>query len=164
MPDKELMITKVKNIYIMLLHAISKENISMVDHFLDDKLTDKYKKIIENNKKNNVKQVFRQLNITNLKIVEENDKFVTLEGITRYIGYKVNRQNNKYVSGDNLTRITKTIILKFRKNDINNKYVFNCPYCGAGLNINDSSICSYCGMAVDERFSPYVLCFTNLNF
>ena len=42
MTDKAMMVTKAKNIYIMLLHAISKENMSIVDHYLDDKLTQQY--------------------------------------------------------------------------------------------------------------------------
>ena len=157
MENQAMIITKVKNIYIMLLHAISKENISMVDHFLDDKLTNKYKEIIENNIKNNVKQVYRQLNITNLNIVKEDDDGITLEGTTRYISYFVNRKNNKYVSGDNINRITKHIVLKFRKNKIENKSLYNCPNCGAGLNINATGICSYCGETMDENYSPYVL-------
>ena len=47
MENQAMMISKVKNMYIMLLHAISKENISMVDHFLDDELTEKFKLTIE---------------------------------------------------------------------------------------------------------------------
>lgn len=161
MTNQAMMITKVKNIYIMLLHAISKENISMVDHFLDDELTIKYKQIIENNIKNNVKQVYRQPNITNLNIVKEDEDYVTLEGTTRYISYFVNRKNNKYVSGDNINRITKNIVLKFKKNKIENKSLYNCPGCGAGLNVNTTGICSYCGATMKDSFSPYVLCSIN---
>jgi len=157
MPNHEMMITKVKNIYIMLLHAISKENISIVDHYLDDELTKKIKIMIDNNMKNNIKQVYRQPNISNLNIIDEDNEFVTFEADIKYIGYCVNRTTNKYISGDNKTRIFQTVILKFRKNNIESKSLFSCPNCGAGLNVNESSICSYCGVAVDERFSPYVL-------
>ena len=159
MNNQAMMITKVKNIYIMLLHAISKENISIVDHYLDDALSSKYKKIIENNIKNNVRQVYRQANITDLNIIEEDDNFVTFEAKTRHIEYFVNRKNNKFVSGDNTTRISKTTILKFRKNNIKTKTLYNCPNCGAGLKINSSGICSYCGISLDDKFSPYVLCY-----
>jgi HD superfamily phosphohydrolase len=141
----------------MLLHAISKENISIVDHYLDDKLTKHLKEIIANNVKKNIKQIFRQPNISNLNIIQEDNEYVTIEGLTRYISYYTNRQTNKYVSGDNKNRITKTIVLKFRKNNIKSKSFYSCPNCGAGLNINLSAICSYCGLAVDERFSDYVL-------
>ena len=158
MNNQEMMVTKVKNIYIMLLHAISKENISIVDHCLEDTLTQRFNEIILNNIKNNVKQVYRQLNITNLNIIEEDNEYVTLEGTVRYISYFVNRQTNKYVSGDNKTRINKQVVLMFRKNNIESRQLYKCPKCGAGLNINTSSICSYCDSVVDERFSPYVLC------
>lgn len=157
MNNQAMMITKVKNIYIMLLHAISKENILMVDHYLDDSLTSKFKKTIENNIKNNVRQVYRQPNITNISIVEEDDNYVTLTALVRYISYFVNRKNNKYASGDNENRISKTVILKFKKNNIETKTLYNCPNCGAGLKINSSGTCSYCGVSVDERFSQFVL-------
>lgn len=161
MEDNAMMITKVKNIYIMLLHAISKENIAMVDHFLDDELTKKYKEIINKNISNNIRQVYRQLNITNLKIINEDNEFVTFQGLTRYISYFVDRKNNKYVSGDNVNRISKTVILKFRKNDSKSKKLYNCPNCGAGMKINTTGICSYCGTTLDDKYTPYVLCSIN---
>lgn len=158
MVNQAMMITKIKNIYIMLLHAISKEDISIVDHYLDDALTNKYKEIIENNKKNNVRQVYRQPNISNVSVITENDEYVTFECDIKYISYLVDRKTNKFVSGDNKNRISKTVDLVFRKNSVEKKVIYYCPNCGAGLKINSTGICSYCGITVDERFSPYVLC------
>ncbi len=51
MENKALFISKVKNIYIMLMEAITNENIDSVDLFLDDTLTKKYRSIVEANKK-----------------------------------------------------------------------------------------------------------------
>ena len=161
MTNDAMMITKIKNIYIMLLHAISKENISIVDHYLDDNLTEKFRAIIENNINNNVKQVYRQLNISDLSVLQEDENYITFEGTAKYITYFVNRKNNKFVSGDDKTRVSKSLILKFRKNTVQSKVLFKCPNCGAGLTINASSLCPYCGGSIDERFSPYVLCEIN---
>ena len=158
MPNQALTISKVKNIYIMLLHAISKETISMVDHYLDDKLTKKIKLDIENNIKNNVRQVFRLPNITGVTAINEDSNHVTFQCKVRYITYYVNRKTNKHVSGDKENCITKSILLKFKKNNTKHQTLYSCPTCGAGLEINASSICPYCNMAIDERFSPYVLC------
>jgi hypothetical protein len=142
----------------MLLNAISKENISMVDHYLDNSLTEKYKKIIENNIKNNKKQVFRQPNISNIYTMQENEQYITFQATVKYISYYVNRKTNKLIEGDDKTRITKTVVLKFRKNNVASKTLYNCPSCGAGLNINSTAICTYCNAPLDERFSQYVLC------
>lgn len=157
MNNKALMISKVKNIYIMLLHAISKENLSIVDHCLDDEFKNRINKMIEENKKNNLKQVFRQQNISNLVILEEDNESLTIQGEIKHISYLVNRKNNKIVSGDNQTRITKNVVLKFRKNDVKTKTLYQCPTCGGGLNINSTGICPYCGQALDDDFCPYVL-------
>jgi len=158
MNNQAMIISKVKHIYIMLLHSISKENISIVDHYLDDSLTQTIKKNIENNIKNNVKQVYRLPNISNLSIIQEDNEHITFNSTVKYIKYLVDRKTNKYVSGDNKNRVTKIAILKFRKNNLNSKILFNCPSCGAGLNINKTSICPYCDASLDERYSPYVLC------
>ena len=157
MTDKAMMVTKAKNIYIMLLHAISKENMSIVDHYLDDKLTQQYTEMIENYKKNNVKQLFRQPNISQMSVLNETNDSITFQAEVRYITYFVNRKNNKFASGDDKTRITKKVTLKFKKSNNTDRTVIHCPDCGAALNINASAICTYCGIAVDERFSDLVL-------
>ena len=153
-----MMISKVKNIYIMLLHAISKENIAMVDHFLDDNLTEKIKKIIETNKAKNLKQLFRLPNISNLVMIREDNEYLTIQAEIKHITYFVNRQTNKYICGDRQTRITENVYFKLRKNNNVERSIIQCPSCGAALNINKTAICSYCGIDVDERFSDYVLC------
>ena len=114
--------------------------------------------MIENNIKNNVRQVYRQPNITNISVVEEDDNYVTLRAQIRYISYFVNRKNGKFASGDDKNRISQIKILKFRKNNLKSQTLYSCRHCGAGLNINISAICSYCGSPADERFSQYVLC------
>lgn len=158
MNNQAMMVTKVKNIYIMLLHAISKENISIVDHYIDDDLATKINNYIENNKTNNVKQVFRQQNISNVDILNESDDCITIRADIKHITYFVDRTSNNYVYGDNQTRKKNTITLKFRKNNIQAKAIIHCPSCGAGLKINNSAICSYCGESLDESYSHYVLC------
>ena len=158
MNNNAMMITKVKNIYIMLLHAISKENIDMVDLYLDDKLTEHFKKLVANNIKNNIKEVFRQPNISDVYIINEDNEYITFETKIRYINYQVNRTTNKHVSGDNKTRISNIVHLTFRKNNTTSKALYKCPNCGVSLKINAGGVCSYCDSVIDERFSPFVLC------
>ena len=162
MINEALTIGKVKNIIIMLLHAITKDNISMVDHFLDDNLTAKIDQVIGNNIKNNVKQKFDLLNISHVsKLSEDNGKAVFSAKI-RFCDYKVNRKTNKVVSGDSNSTVTHDVILSFKHNNVEQRAVYNCPYCGAGISINTTSICSYCKKPVDERYSEYVL--TNITY
>ena len=157
MQNQAMTITKIKNIYIMLLHAISKENISIVDHYLDDKLKIKINEWMETNKQNNIKIVFRQQNIANLVILQEDEHNIVFQAEIRHISYYVNRQNNKLVSGDKENRITKKVILKFRKNQVTNKTVIHCPNCGATLQINTTGICDYCQKSLNDKYSQFVL-------
>ena len=58
---------------------------------------------------------------------------------------------------DKLSAEFQNIIDKNIKNNIKPSSQYACPGCGAGIQINTTSICSYCGSSIDERFSPYVL-------
>jgi len=162
MKNEAITISKVKNIIIMLLHAITKENISIVDHFLDDNLTASIDKIIKENIKNNVKQKFGLLNISQVSKQGEIDGTIVFSAIIRFCDYKVNRKNNQVVEGDEFKKTTHNVFLHFKHSNIKPKSLYNCPFCGAGLSINTTSLCQYCKRPVDERYSEYVL--TNIKY
>ena len=157
MENEELNISKIKNIYIMLLTAIAEDNIDRVDHFLDDTLANRYREIVNNNINKNVKQKFEMLNITNVSIINETKDTLVVNAKTRYVNYKVNRKNNSLVEGNNISRQTYSVILKFRKTNVKSQIAYECPGCGASLNLNEKSICEHCGRPIDERYSPLVL-------
>lgn len=161
MYNEAMTITKVKNIYIMLLNSISTGNINKVDHYLDDNLTQYFKKVIEDNTKNNLIQKYDQLNITNVEIIKEDDQTLTISATVKYMDYKIDAKTKKIVNGNNKKRIVNYVLLGFRKNKKRDTSIYRCPNCNAGLNINNSSICTYCGSNVDERYSEYVLCSIN---
>ena len=155
--NEELTIGKVKNIIIMLMHSITKENISIVDHFLDDNLTARFNQIISENIKKNVKQKFDLPNISNIAKKEHSGDNVIFSATIRFCDYKVDRKNNKVVEGNNLKATTHNVLLHFRHKNVEEKTVYKCPFCGAGISINTTSICPYCTRPLDERYSEYVL-------
>lgn len=157
MSEEALTISKVKNIYIMLLHSITKENISIVDHFLDDNLTAMFGQMINENIKNNVKQKYGLLNISHVAKQTETADQVVFSAVVRFCDYKVDRKTNKVVEGNAEKTVTYNVLLHFRKNDVEDRVLYHCPSCGASLNHNATSICPYCNKSVDERYSKYVL-------
>ena len=141
----------------MFLNSIANESIEKVDHFLNDNITQLYKKVIEKNIADGVKQKYDQLNISDVEIQNNTDEFVEVKAFVRFLDYKIDRKNGKIVSGNNQIRTKRYITLKFKKNSVEKKIAFKCPNCGASLNINEKSFCNYCGKPVDERFSDLVL-------
>ena len=152
-----MVITKIRNIVIMLLEAIDGENLDRARHFLSDELYSKFEQTLFKNKKNGVKQNYEQTNVTNIIITDETDEKLVANATIRVIDYLMNRNSGAIVSGSCGGRVERNVVLTFRKNNVENRLSYKCPNCGAPLNINSTSICEYCKMSVDERFSPLVL-------
>lgn len=157
MDSEGMKISKMKNIFIMFLNSIATENIDKVDHFLDDELTEKYRRKIRDNIRNGVCQRYDMLNISNLNIYSESESHINLTATVKYADYKIDKQTGKVVSGDKNNRIVKTAWLTFRKQNIENRISYKCPGCGGALDLNATSICNHCGAPIDERFSEFVL-------
>ena len=157
MSEEAITISKVKNIIIMLMHAIAKEDINMVDHYLDDSLTAKLGQVINDNKQRNLKQKFGLPNISHVEKQSEKNGMAVFSATIRFCNYKVDRKTNQVVEGDEFKKTTHNVLLHFKHKDIEDKSSYHCPFCGAGININATSICSYCQRPLDERFSEYVL-------
>lgn len=91
MENKALFISKIKNIYIMLMEAITNKNIDSVDLFLDDTLTKNIEVLLKQTKK--VIQKYDYLNISNVEIMNETDEFVSVNANVRYTEDKIDKKN-----------------------------------------------------------------------
>ena len=154
--DKDEIISKVKNMYIMLLYAISREDIDRVRQYLSDDLAKKYESIIKENIENNLVQRYGELNVSKVEIISEENNVITLQLVVKYIDYKIDRKTKKYVSGET-TRHSYYKTLRVTYNLDNKAIVYRCKNCGAQLNVNLTSVCSYCGEPVDNEDSLFVI-------
>ena len=161
MEEKEL-IGKFSNIYIMLLYSIMTNDIERVRHFLSTELYEKYKGIIDNHIKNNEIQMYDELNVYKIDIIENSvvdDKIIyKVKLISRYMDYIMDNTTKKLKSGINTHRVEKTNILTFIKtNKEVNKVIHTCPNCGANLDINYTGVCPFCKKSVDLTNEDYIL-------
>ena len=154
--DKEELIDKIENMYIMLLYAISKEDLDRVKQYLSDEQYIKYENIINNNIKNNVVQKYGELNVASLDIVSIQENLVTVEIVVKYIDYKIDRITRKFKEGSSVKE-KYNFRLKVRYNECNRELVYRCENCGAPLNVNLTGVCDYCKVPVDEKESLYVI-------
>ena len=151
------LISKISNMYIMLLYAITKEDIKRVRHYLSEELYDRYQRIVEDNIAANVKQRYDEMNVASVSIDNNEGKLIEAILVVKYIDYKIDRNTQRCVSGDNLTRKSHVVRLTIVNNKEKSNQIYRCPNCGAGLNVNFTSVCNYCGTPLDNENSEYVI-------
>ena len=156
MDDTQEIISKIKNMYIMLLYAITKEDINRVRQYLTDDLATHYEEKIKYNTENNVVQKYGELNVASVDIIRVENDLIVANLVVKYIDYKIDRKTRKFKGGEK-TRSVRNVTLKVKYQGHNKDIVYRCSNCGAVLNINLTSVCSYCGEPVDDSESLYVI-------
>ena len=156
MDDTQEIISKIKNMYIMLLYAITKEDINRVRQYLTDDLATHYEEKIKYNIENNVVQKYGELNVASVDIIRVENDLIVANLVVKYIDYKIDRKTRKFKGGEK-TRSVRNVTLKVKYQGHNKDIVYRCSNCGAVLNINLTSVCSYCGEPVDDSESLYVI-------
>lgn len=162
MEENSELISKFSHIFIMLHYSIMSNNLKRVKSFLGNDLYNYYQKMIDNNIKNNETEMFDELNVKNVDILEKNefeDKYqIKVKLVSRYMDYFVDSDTLEYKRGINDHRIEKEHILVFeKKKSATTSSVITCPSCGANLNVNSSSVCPYCNSNIDLTGSSYQL-------
>ena len=156
-------ISKVDNIFIMLLTAIMTDNLKRVKHKLSDELYSKYELLLNDLNSKNERQMFDELNVKSSNIESINvssDKYIIDVLLTaRYMDYVVDKTSGNYIRGINDRRIQKDYYLTFEKY-INAKIenaARKCPTCGASANANNTGICSYCHSVYNTEDYDWIL-------
>ena len=161
--NEGMFITRVNNIFIMLHSAIMMDDLNRVRHFISYEMEKKYENILNELNKKNIRQMYDELNVKNTTIdkVEILDEKIVIRVtiISRYMDYFVNKDNGKFVSGNNSSRVEKINHLVFEKiKDAKDyKIVRKCPRCGASMDINRSGQCSFCRTIFDAENYDYIL-------
>ena len=161
--NKEMFITKVNNIFVMLHSAIMMDDINRVRHFISDELEKKYENILTELNNKNLRQMYDELNVKTTEIdnvsIEEDKIRIKVVIVSRYMDYLIDKTSGKFISGINNRRIEKTNYLIFEKKIGNryNKIDKKCPGCGANIDVNKNGKCSYCGQIFDTENYDWIL-------
>ena len=142
---------KVDNIYIQILTAIMKQDLSRIKHFVSEDLYIKLEQKVQSLQDQNLIQMYGELNVTDTdiaKITENRDEIqIEVRLFTKYLDYKVDKNTKKIVCGNTEVRIEKVKNLIFTKKKNAKKLGVSrtCESCGANLDINFDGRCPYCG-------------------
>ena len=161
--NEGMFITKVNNIFVMLLSSFMMDNLSRVRHFISDEVNEKYEKNLKKLNKQNLRQMYDELNVktTTIKDVEIKDDCVIIKVdiVSRAIEYLVNKDTGDYVTGIKDYRIEKTNHLEFTKKFGAKGYGMDkkCPGCGANIDVNKNGKCEYCGTIFNAENYDWIL-------
>ena len=156
-------ISKVDNIYIMLLSAIMMDDIEKVKHKLSNGLYEKYLNLVSDLNNKNQRQMYDELNVKSTKILsikDDSDKYIIdVLLVSRYMDYIIDKNTLKYISGINDRRVEKENILTFEKlkNAKNELYSRKCPGCGANIDASCTGKCVFCGSTYDTINYDWIL-------
>lgn len=161
--DNSMFKTKVDNIFVQLYTGLSNGDLKDVDHKISDNVYKIYKDKVDNDKKDNLKHVFGELNVTSTEILSVDDSsdkiIVKVRLVSKYMDYYVNKDTLEFVKGNNKSKDVHYNTLTFMKNknakDI--KESLYCPGCGKAANVNESGCCKYCGAIFNTEDYDYVL-------
>ena len=161
--NKDMFITKVNNIFVMLHHSIMMDDLDRVRHFISKDLELKYENILKEYNNKNVRKMYDELNVksTSIKniIIEDNKAIIEVMIISRYMDYFIDKATGDYVSGINDRRVEKTNKLIFEKG-IGNDYTSiarSCPSCNANIDVNSDGKCNYCGTIFNTEKYDWIL-------
>ncbi len=91
-------------------------------------------------------------------------EYLTVYLNARMIDYQVDEKTGNIIRGDKTTRWDMRYKMKFvrsvgatTKDKVSGAHEYNCPNCGAPLEITSSGVCSYCGSTVSTGDYSWVL-------
>ncbi len=161
--DNTQLLIKVDNIFILLISGIMFDELDKAKHKVSDEVYEKFKKIIDYNKENNIIQMYDEMNVKSTTITDiqkTNDKIIVkVDLVSRYLDYQLDSNTGEFIRGnkndrkEHLNKITleKKIDAKGVKESM------HCPSCGKPANVNATGICEYCGSVFNTEAYDYVL-------
>lgn len=161
--DNTKFLSKVDNIYILLISGVMFDELDNVKHKVSDDVYKKYEAISINNKARNFSSVYEELNIRSTKILKINKDeeriTVLVELISGYIGYVINNLTNEVVFGNKYNKNFYRNILTLEKSIYahNLKASVHCPKCGHPIDYNADGTCNYCGAVFNTEDFDYIL-------
>ena len=156
-------LSRVANIYVMLCNSLMLEDLERVKHMISKQVFDKYNNLLDTLQKNNERQMFDELNVKTSNItdirVDDNNIYIDVTLISRYLNYVIDKQINKLKRGNNNTRVELNNYLTFVKKRETKKQSIarTCPNCGAHMDINYNGKCAYCGSIYNTSDFDYIL-------
>ena len=155
--------TKVDNIFVMLHMSLMTDNMKRVKHFINDDVYNEFCGRLDVLNANNERQMYDELNVKSTTITDveiTDDKYIiTVNIVSRYMDYIVDKTTNKFLRGNNSSRVEKlnTLVFEKKRSAARQGVIRFCPNCGHPMDVNKSGYCTYCHSTYNQENYDYVL-------
>ena len=160
--DWDDFLRRVEDAFRKYCQAMSENDNRLLKSFETDLLFQRHNAVIQTNKKNNVRDVYKIHEYLGAKILQARQQkkgHLTVEVRASICRYKTN-MNGTLLSG-NMTDSRKQVYhLEFSKEreKQEKKESINCPNCGAPHLVQSAGICQYCGTMIVTFKDNWLLC------
>ena len=107
--DKDVFISKVDRIFIMILDALMEKNINNVKHYISNDIYNHYINLVNSYNEKGLTRIFDEMNIKSTELtgydIKDNNIYITVKLISRYMDYFIDSNTGNYVSGVNNHRL-----------------------------------------------------------
>lgn len=154
---------KANNMFVKVISSYMLDNLEEVKHFISKDIYEKIKSEIEENKNNNIRKMYDELNVSGGVIINvdetEDSYIIEYRVVTKYLDYIINYDTAEYISGNNDHRIERTYYLTFRKykKATDQGVVRRCDNCGMSMDVNNNGICNYCNTSYNQDKHDWVM-------
>ena len=150
---------KISNLFIRVCNSIEDKNTLIIKPYFADSILLLYDREIEKDRQNGLTHIFDKLTAAGVKT-----QFIDIiaEIRSRMTDYKIDSAGKPVGGGMNTEKfITSEWTLERNTSEkTSDKIVLNaqnCPNCGAAININNSSVCEYCGCVLNTDSFNWVV-------
>ena len=159
--NSEMFLSKAKNMIERVFAAVSENKLEKVDHFISDKVYDKFMTQINYADSKGCKLVFDKvrLNITITDIGIEVDSYRITTNVKVSCLRLFKSKENDSIVGGNINSFTHTDHVVVFKKKINNevRVTNRCRGCGNTFDITQSGICPVCGRVFELEEVDYYI-------
>lgn len=160
--------SKVENIFVQIKLSMVTGKTEKIHHFVNEETYSKILQKVEDDKNNNRIQLYDELNVADIQIVnieELDDSFkIEVRLHSKALEYYISRDKRKFISGNKNSRTERMNRLVFTKiKDSKDMGVARkCPSCGANIDVNKDGQCSYCGNIFNLQNYDWVVSYMDI--
>lgn len=160
--------SKVENIFVQIKLSMVTGKTEKIHHFVNEETYSKIVQKVEDDKNNNRIQLYDELNVADIQIVnieELDDSFkIEVRLHSKALEYYISRDKRKFISGNKNSRTERMNRLVFTKiKDSKDMGVARkCPSCGANIDVNKDGQCSYCGNIFNLQNYDWVVSYMDI--
>lgn len=161
--NPDMFLTKVNNIFVLMMNGIMFQNLQSVTSWLNDNVRQKLLTMINDLKHNDLIQMYDELNVKNTyvrKVEILDDRYrIEVEIEARYLDYRLNNTTKQIVSGNNESRVLtiNNLVFELKKDHKDLGMVMHCPNCGANIDYNATGYCSFCNQQLPKEDYDWIL-------